>query len=113
FESVGCRADGSEFPVEMAVVPVRLCETIQFTAYLRDISERRQAERRREAQHAVSRVLAGSAALDAALPLVLEALGRGLECELGAFWQTAPSPGAPACAGLWHAPAEELAKFAG
>jgi PAS domain S-box-containing protein len=113
FETVGCRADGAEFAVEMAVVPVRLGETVQFTAYLRDISERRQAERRREAQHAVSRVLAGAAALDAALPLVLEALGRGLECELGAFWQTAPPPGAPACAGLWHAPAEELAQSVG
>jgi PAS domain S-box-containing protein len=113
FETLGSRADGSEFPVEMAVVPVRMGETVLFTAYLRDISERRRAERQREARHAVSRVLAGAASLDAALPPVLEALGRGLECELGAFWQTAPPHGAPACAGLWHAPGEAMGVLAG
>jgi PAS domain S-box-containing protein len=103
FETVGCRADGSEFPVEMAVVPVRMGETILFTTYLRDISERRQAERRREAQHAVSRVLASAAALNEALLPVLEALARGLECDLGAFWQAGPG-GAAVCVDAWHLP---------
>ena len=109
FETVGCRADGSEFPVEMAIMPVRMGDTIQFTAYLRDISERRRAERRREAQHTVSRVLASFAGLDEALPAVLEALTRGLECDLAAFWQTAQG-GATPCTGIWYASdKEELA----
>ena len=38
------RADGSEFPVEMAITPVPLENQTLFTAYLRDITERKQAE---------------------------------------------------------------------
>jgi two-component system, cell cycle sensor histidine kinase and response regulator CckA len=37
------RADGSEFPVELAVVPTLSNGVPMFTAYLRDITERRQA----------------------------------------------------------------------
>jgi two-component system, cell cycle sensor histidine kinase and response regulator CckA len=111
-ETVGCRADGCEFPVEMAVVPVRMGDTILFTAYLRDISERRRAERRREAQHALSRVLASAATLEEALPTALEAVAHGLECDLGAFWPASPPAGGPACAGVWHAPSPSLARLA-
>lgn len=38
------RSDGSEFPVELAITPIHLEGTSLFTAYLRDISERKQAE---------------------------------------------------------------------
>jgi len=38
----GRRKDGSEFPVELAIKPVMLADTLVFTCYLRDISERRR-----------------------------------------------------------------------
>jgi signal transduction histidine kinase len=38
------RSDGSEFPMELAVVPITMGESPIFTGYLRDISERRQTE---------------------------------------------------------------------
>jgi PAS domain S-box-containing protein len=38
------RSDGSEFPMELAVVPIATGEHPIFTGYLRDVSERRQAE---------------------------------------------------------------------
>ena len=38
------RADGTVFPVELAIAEVRLADRRLFTAYLRDISERRRAE---------------------------------------------------------------------
>lgn len=38
------RADGSEFPVELAVVPTRSRESLFFTGYIRDITERKRAE---------------------------------------------------------------------
>ncbi|MCG3156941.1 MAG: hypothetical protein DKINENOH_03566 [bacterium] len=49
----GMRADGSEFPVELAIVPIHLGEHPIFTAYLRDITEPTRAEKElREAKEA-------------------------------------------------------------
>ena len=43
-EIEGQRADGSVFPVELAIAEVSLADRRLFTAYLRDITERRRAE---------------------------------------------------------------------
>ena len=43
-ELLGMRADGTEFPVELTIVPVRLGEQAMFVGYLRDITERKQSE---------------------------------------------------------------------
>lgn len=49
----GMRADGTEFPVELAIVPIHLGEHPIFTAYLRDITEPVRAEKElREAKEA-------------------------------------------------------------
>ncbi len=39
------RADGSRFPVELAITPTRVGEKPRFTAYLRDITAQRRGER--------------------------------------------------------------------
>jgi PAS domain S-box-containing protein len=44
-EIVGMRADGSEFPVELTISRIRLPGPPVFTGYLRDITERKSAER--------------------------------------------------------------------
>ena len=43
-EITGMRADGTEFPVELAIVPIPLEERALFTAYLRDITERKRSK---------------------------------------------------------------------
>jgi len=43
--------NGSEFPVEMTISAVRCGETYLFNAFLRDITERREAARQREDMH--------------------------------------------------------------
>ncbi len=44
-EMTAVRADGSEFPVELAVTRIPLEGPPSFTGYLRDITERKRAER--------------------------------------------------------------------
>ncbi|HEX4734490.1 MAG TPA: PAS domain S-box protein [Thermoleophilaceae bacterium] len=43
-EITGMRADGSEFPVELAITRINLPGPPMFTGYLRDITERKRAE---------------------------------------------------------------------
>jgi PAS domain S-box-containing protein len=38
------RADGSRFPVELTIIPIELAGRPHFTAYLRDLTDRRRAE---------------------------------------------------------------------
>jgi len=47
-ELTGRRADGTEFPVEVAITRVETATPPLFTGYIRDISERKQAEQERE-----------------------------------------------------------------
>ena len=44
-EIVGMRADGSEFPVELTITRIPLPGRPTFTGFLRDITERKQAEK--------------------------------------------------------------------
>ena len=43
-EMTAVRADGSEFPVELAITRIPLDGPPSFTGYLRDITERKRAE---------------------------------------------------------------------
>jgi len=57
-EATALRADGSEFPVEMSVTPVRVDDEWTFHAFVRDITDRRAAERALRARERASRRLA-------------------------------------------------------
>jgi PAS domain S-box-containing protein len=43
-ELAGLRRDGSEFPVELAITPIRVADHFVFSAFVRDITERKKAE---------------------------------------------------------------------
>jgi two-component system cell cycle sensor histidine kinase/response regulator CckA len=50
-EVIALRADGSEFPVELTVTAIRIKDNPVFTAFVRDVTERRQLEEQfRQAQ---------------------------------------------------------------
>jgi PAS domain S-box-containing protein/diguanylate cyclase (GGDEF)-like protein len=53
------RADGSEFPVELAITPIKSGATPLFTAFIRDITERKEAEAKIRRLNRVYAVLSG------------------------------------------------------
>lgn len=56
-ESAGRRADGSVFPIDVSISEMRLAGRRHFTAIVRDISARKEAERRLRDNHALLRTL--------------------------------------------------------
>jgi two-component system, cell cycle sensor histidine kinase and response regulator CckA len=82
--------NGREFPVELTVAPARIGTQTAFSAFLRDLTEKDQAERRVAAEHAVTKVLAESHTLDEAAPKILEAIGERLGWTVGLFWIVDP-----------------------
>ncbi len=44
-EITALRRDGSEFPIELAIAPLRVEDTVIFSAFIRDITARKEAER--------------------------------------------------------------------
>src|SRR5207253_3490457 len=55
-EIVAQHRDGREVPVELAVSPAKIGDTYIFSACIRDITQRRRAERRLASQYAVTRI---------------------------------------------------------
>ncbi|MBX3301452.1 MAG: PAS domain S-box protein [Nitrospira sp.] len=95
--------DGHEFPVELAVSPARIGETYIFSAFVRDITDRRRDERRLAAQYAVTRVLSEAVTLEEAVPKIIQAVGESLEWDLGVFWRVDKPSGTLRCLHHWHA----------
>jgi PAS domain S-box-containing protein len=85
-EMTALRADGTEFPVELAITRVVTDGAPQFTAYLRDLSESKESEATRTAEAALRSVsaLAAAAAHEINNPLsVVIAQANVLAREVG------------------------------
>ncbi|MCE7986504.1 MAG: PAS domain S-box protein [Caldilinea sp. CFX5] len=72
-EIVALHREGHEFPIELAITPVQLDETITFSAFVRDITARKQAEQ--EASEAEKRFRAIVEA--SPVPMVITRQGDG------------------------------------
>jgi PAS domain S-box-containing protein len=110
-EMMALHRKGFEFPVEIAVSPARLGEAYIFSAFVRDITARRRAERRLTSQYEVTRVLAESRTLEEAGPRILQAICESLEWEMGAFWRLDRQSQVLRCLDLWQAPSLKAEEF--
>ncbi len=81
---IGRRDDGTVFPLEFVVSVVEEEGGAALIAIVRDITERRQAERRGIAQHRLSVVLAETEELDAVR--ILSAIGDAIAWPVGALY---------------------------
>ncbi|HSJ32666.1 MAG TPA: ATP-binding protein [Longimicrobiales bacterium] len=110
-EITGLRRDGTEFPIELTVSSSRPGNHTVFSAFIRDLTERRIAEDRIAAEHAVTRILAESHTLDAAAPRILAAIGERLGWAVGVFWIVDPGSDVLRVAGRWSMPEPALETF--
>jgi PAS domain S-box-containing protein len=71
-------------------------------AVMRDVTAQVKANRRRDALHAVTGVLAESATLDEATPRILRALCESAGWDFGAIWERDREAGVMRCVDLWR-----------
>jgi two-component system, cell cycle sensor histidine kinase and response regulator CckA len=83
---VARRKDGREFPVEISLSFIEKKDELLALGFVTDITPRKEAERRLQAEFAVTRVFAEMAPIEAVVPRLLQALGESLGWELGELW---------------------------
>jgi PAS domain S-box-containing protein len=110
-EITAMRADGSEFPVELAIIPISTEGPPEFTAHIRDITVGKAAERRRNARLAVTEVFAGAETPEEAAAGVLRAVCQGLGWDVGAIWTTEEGGGVLRCLDFWSRPSVDVEAF--
>jgi two-component system cell cycle sensor histidine kinase/response regulator CckA len=110
-EIVALHQTGYEIQIELAITPTKINGKWQFTAFIADITKRKQAERRLAAQYAVTQVLAESPTLQDASAKILRVLCESLGWEVGAIWRVDRDANLLRCLEIWHVPQAEAAEF--
>jgi len=105
--------DGRKYWIAAEIQPVlnEAGEVINFMAVQSDVTERNQAERRRNMQYAVSRILAGSSNLDVAATGILKSICEGLGWTLGGLWSPSAESEELIFSNAWHDPTCDCAIF--
>ncbi len=92
---------GREFPVELTVSPSGTGPRAHFSAFIRDISERLNTERRRSVVQEATRILSESHSVEGAAARLLEAIGTPFGWQIGTLWTVDEEQDRLRCAGVW------------
>ena len=104
----GRRKDGTELAVEVDLGFVPTEEGHRVLALVRDVTAHRRAERRLQAEFAVTRVMAEAPSLREATPRLLGALGDCLGLEVGELWSVDRAGNVLRWEGAWALPGIDL-----
>ena len=86
-ESLGWHRDGWEFPIEVSEALVKKQEGDTISAFVRDITERKQEDHRQATKYAITRLLSDAKNLEEAAPYIMETICRDLSWNVGALWK--------------------------
>src|SRR5262249_21025451 len=113
YETVRLRKDGTRIEVALNISPMAdAAGRITGVSVIgRDITTRRQSERRLAAVHAVTSALARSASLGEAAAPVLQTVGQTLRCDLGVLWEVDATADVLRCAVMWRLPGADGTAF--
>jgi diguanylate cyclase (GGDEF)-like protein/PAS domain S-box-containing protein len=103
FEAHAMRADGSTFPVEVEVFPAWIKGKALLTAFLRDLTERKRAERVSALRHGCTRVLADAASPLEALPQLCRLIVQEMDARAARLWLPKPPGTRLELASTWPA----------
>lgn len=111
FEARAVHREGREFPVELAITPIEDASGVSFSAFIRDITDRKRQERILQTQFDVANILASNTELADAAPRLLESACRYLGWDFGALWIYSVRRDTLRCAALWQEPDLDAAPF--
>jgi PAS domain S-box-containing protein len=106
------RRDGAVIWGRLNVRALRVGDNVVYEGSVEDVTDRRGAEQRMAAEHAVTRALAESADLAQATPRILEAICTSLGWQVGELWRVDRTAGVLRRLDAWHVPSEALREFA-
>ena len=104
-------ADGTEFPIELAITRISTAGPPVFTAYLREIGERTRIEARRRARLAVTQILAEATTVRGAAARLLQAICENLGWDVGLFWTVDEAAKTLHCSESWHRSGTSVEEF--
>ena len=112
-ETVRRRKDGTRIHVRISAAAARdgRGETTAIILLIDDITERVRADRLRDLEHAVTRLLAGAHSVHDAMGQVLPAVCEATGCAYGGRWLVDAEDGRMRCAETWIDDAPELHEF--
>lgn len=105
------RKDGTRFPVEVQVGSIEYGGRRMIFAAARDITERREAERRVKTQYEITRALAEASDYDEAAPRILRSFCENLGWEVGELWKLDRDEEKLRCVRIWHLPPADVPEF--
>ncbi|MBA2743814.1 MAG: PAS domain S-box protein, partial [Chthoniobacterales bacterium] len=112
YETVRRRKDGALIDVSLTVSPIKDQDgkVVGASKIGRDISDRTQHEKRREAQYAIATITSGEASLTEAAVKILETIVRSGRWVFGALWLRQPD-GSISCNHTWQLPSASVNEF--
>ncbi len=110
-EMPALRAGGEEFPVELAITRIKAPGAPLFTAFVRDLTQQKQSERRRAARLAIAETIASARTLREAAAGIVQAVCEALAWDVGACWTLDRKRGALVCVDFWSCKAAAVSDF--